>query len=100
MSRHFDKDGQVISFEQWAAYFEDVHYRSVALDLVGYAEVSTIWNGTPSAAETIFQQRPTLFETAVRGMPDFNVVARWYTLAEALEGHAEIVRRVRTHVSS
>ena len=83
----FNRQGEPITFEQWADHIEDDEYRQVALTDVGLWRVSTIWFGLAGFP----MRQPYIFETDVYG-PDVRLDrARCATEAEALENHAKAV---------
>jgi hypothetical protein len=89
MSYYFDRQGNPTD----AAGFERAHhdYR-IAKDAIGDVEVSTVFLGID---RSFGSGPPLLFETMVFGGELDDEQERYSTEAEALAGHAAMVRRVR-----
>ena len=94
-SRHYDREGQPLTLEKWAALFEDFGYRQVARTVTTKGKIiSTIWLGL----DHNFSQKgpPLIFETMVfGGEGDFDDLDcdRYATEEEALAGHAAMERK-------
>jgi hypothetical protein len=88
---HFDRQGRPIGFLKWTVLFEQKKYRRVAMTTVGDWTVSTAWLGTPLSPSLIGN-----FESAVwRNGGDVDPVQRYATEAEAVAGHAELVKHAQ-----
>lgn len=91
--RWFDRQGNRISFRSWVELHEDVDYVRVAHDEVDGIEVSTVWLGENH--RFVGEGPPIIFESLVSGGPSGGAGARYCTEAEAMEGHAQLVRLAR-----
>lgn len=96
---YYDRQGRKITMLQWAARIEDHSpegeaYRIVAQHQVGEAWVSTVWVGLDHA---FGGGPPLIFETWVKwpGGRLEDEMERYSTEAQAWEGHAVMVQRVR-----
>lgn len=92
--RYIERDGQPVPEPDlfvWARWFETAN-RHVARDVVGPAEISTVFLGLDHG----FWGRPALYETMVfwRGHPLDQECVRYSTREEAVAGHEEMVGRV------
>lgn len=88
MSEYYDRSGKPITLEEWRD--SDRAARRVALDKVGEYEVSTVWLGLD---HQFGGGPPLIFETMIFGSgPLDNEMRRYSTEAEALAGHAEMVK--------
>lgn len=97
--KFYDKEGNLISAEQWRDYIADLDYKRVAFWENQHAVVSTVWLGLdhnyePNATE------PHVFETMVftkdkDGMTKYLEIdmARCGTLERALQQHEELRMR-------
>lgn len=100
-SDYYDRDGNPISMRQWSMLRQwsaehDNQYIRVAQDTIGPYWVSTVWIGLN---HRFVPGPPWIFETMVfnqeKGGSDVDEMNRYSTEAEALQGHQEIVERVR-----
>ena len=83
---HFDKDGQPISWQDWALKFEDKEYRRVEYtQLPNGTTISTVWLG---AAHGYGPNGAYIFETLVRPTGEEDEIYRYSTLEEAVADHA------------
>lgn len=86
---------QRCSWRKWAAAFENLDNRRVALDeLTEEIRVSTVFLGLD---HNFGGGPPLLFETCVFGLED-NFMERYTTMAQARAGHARILKRVEAIV--
>ena len=89
-------DGQLVEVDllTWAKWFADIRNRRVALDRVGRHEVSTVMLGI---AHGFVDGRPLIYETMTNLDGEWlsGYTNRYASRAEALEGHQEILERVR-----
>lgn len=88
-----DNPVQVNSAAAIAWELEKPSRRSIARDIVGESEVSTVLLSVDHSYG--YPGPPLVFETLVFDGPLNDVGARYSTKAEAMKGHADIVRRVR-----
>lgn len=105
----YDRDGNPLSWEQWAVLAEDDDYRRVDLTEVGPYVVSTVWlgldhsylgQGPPVIFETMVFTRSAWYDETDRDDPDHEPLwemdaRRYSTLSEAQEGHSETVLLVQ-----
>lgn len=77
----------------WAAWMEDEDARRVARTEVGNAEVSTVFLAMSYGRGG----RPVLYETMVFGGHFDGEQERYYTRAEAEEGHKAMVSRIQNY---
>lgn len=89
MSTYYDRRGNQITMEQWAATFGD---NTVIRTTVGVAEVSTVWLGINHQWGA---GPPLIFETMVFGGNLNEECVRYSTESEALVGHAAMCARVQ-----
>lgn len=76
---------------EWSAFMQKGD-RRVGFDIVEDIEVSTVFIGLDlSSAED-----PLLFETAIFSADDTTIVNRYFTWAEAEEGHRKIVNHLES----
>jgi hypothetical protein len=101
--RYYALNGRPMTMMEWARAVE--HYRHIGLDYVRLRgrvyRVSTVWLGLDHSFWP--GHGPLIFETMVfddRGMPAFDLMDRYSTLAQAERGHRAFVRRVKTIVRS
>ena len=96
----YDRAGNPIDHERFSELIRDDAYRQVALDDVGGVRVSTIWLGVDHGGYRN-DDPPVIFETMVYAVDDAGFTSfgewqrRYHTETEALEAHAELVRRMR-----
>lgn len=97
MTDFYDREGNPLELLDWARKFEDTPYKSVALTPVpGGRFISTVWMGfNQSPALQEYSTPHHIFETALLGGQNaygvpgvIEVIGRWDTEAEALEGHS------------
>lgn len=88
----YDKLGNPISVRGWERLQEDPAYKVVAQHQVGDAWVSTVWLGLD---HRFGEGPPLIFETMVFGGRLSDELERYSTEAQAWEGHAVMVGRVR-----
>jgi hypothetical protein len=91
----FDKNGRVMTIQEWGEKMRDIAYRRIDFDEVEHLEVSTVWLGLDHSTGS---GPPVIFETRVFGDGEPCVQRRYVTLAEAKSGHVEIVRDLRNRV--
>jgi hypothetical protein len=89
--RHFDKQGQPLTYEEYGALLTDSKYKRVAETTCGAYWVSTVWLGSDHSFST--DAEPVIFETMVQhmGSGKWPYQERYCTEAEALAGHARAV---------
>ncbi len=75
---------------EWGRWFE-CHDRRVAHTEVGNVRISTVFIGIGN----LFMEEGLVFETIVFGGPLDSEQDKYATWNEALEGHAQMVRKVR-----
>lgn len=95
MTGWYDRDGNPITPEEWAALrvARGFEYARVALTTFPDAEVSTVWLGLD---HRFFGEGPPLiFETMVFGSPLDGHCWRWPNEVAALAGHDQVVEDVR-----
>lgn len=94
MDRYILKDREPVRCDgllEWGTWFERAD-RTVARDMIGEVEISTIFLGIDHA---FGRPGPLLFETMVFGSEQFeHEQERYRTWEEAERGHAEVVARV------
>ena len=91
MSDYYDRNGNPISFKQWAELWTPENKR-VAFARVGDVEVSTVWLGLDHGFNPAGP--PVIFETMVFGGPHSEDQERYCTEEDALDGHRRWVQRV------
>lgn len=70
---------------------QDLDYKRVAYTKVGDTQVSTVWLGTDL---NLYGGKPLIFETMVFDKDDNYIEEeRYSTEAEALKGHAKLVKK-------
>lgn len=89
--RYFDQTGKPMTHAEWIMAFTDTEARRVARDLIGDAEVSTVWLGLDHG----FGTEPLIFETMIFGGDKDGTQIRYSTKDEALERHKELVAELR-----
>lgn len=94
-SRYYDRAGQEIDGDTWARILQPEN-QQVAADKIGNVTVSTVWLGLN---HRFGEGPPLIFETLVFEGPLDGEMERYSTEAEALEGHAQMVNRVREEAS-
>lgn len=87
----YDRGGNTITFDEWAALVESVDYARVRRDSVLSVTVSTLWFGVALSMHPGGQ--PLFFETMV--FPWYTVYARYPTEAAAIEGHHQAISWVQ-----
>jgi len=87
----YDRQGNPIDLSEFDRLWSSAEYRLIARDEVGGTVVSTVWLGI---THQHFDGPPLIFETATFD-PDGDVLDRYSTEAEALVGHATVVRRLQ-----
>jgi hypothetical protein len=98
--RYRNRAGEAISIEECARLYHDHSYRIVAQDTVGERLVSTIWLGVGQIPPFGPRDAPSVFETMVLGGKGDEPQWRWSTEAEALAGHATVVRTVQDSLTA
>lgn len=88
---YFNRRGEPIDAAEADRLLLSMKYRLVARDEVGGTVVSTVWLGVNHQH---FDGPPLIFETATFD-PEGDVLDRYSTEAEALVGHATVVRRLQ-----
>ena len=91
----YDRAGNPLTVEQWSAFIErqDPEYKRVAETTVDDVWISTVWLGINYAFNP--DHPPLIFETMVFGGPyDQEWMERYSTMAQADQGHREMVDRV------
>lgn len=89
---HYDKEGRQITLRQWAKLFDHCGYRRLGDTHIGDYWISTVWLGLDHGWG---RSAPLIFETMVFKNDESDLDCRRYpTLAQAEEGHAEIVAEV------
>lgn len=90
---YYDRAGNVIPMTEWAIRFEDPEYKRVALTQFSADQrVSTVWLGVDHSFRG--GGPIEIFETMAFGFEGFEVMARYATEEQALEGHYRCVREV------
>lgn len=79
----------------WARWMENFEHRKVANDVVAHITVSTVFLGLNYA---VSGEVPKLFETMIFGGDLDAGMSRYSTWAEALEGHQEMLKWVKSEV--
>jgi len=102
LSDIYDRDGNQISWKQWARLAESDYYRRVGYTEIGPYVVSTVWLGLD---HSFGHGPPIIFETAVFSKAEWDAdrsedvvdpvlldldARRYATLAEAARGHDEM----------
>ena len=78
---------------RWAAWFEQLELRRVAVDVIGRTLVSTVCIGVDTGI--MGGDPPILFETLVLWGPHHGHRQRYATWDEAERGHAAVAGRLR-----
>jgi len=96
MDLFWDRQKKRMEVLEWAAKFEDVEYRILALDYDGERlMVSTIWDGMQSPPSLfITPETARVFETAVLRDGEIVESERYHSEDAAMEGHAEFCMKV------
>lgn len=89
---YYDKAGKPIDMWRWAALFEQPGYKRIAQHKYRNIEVSTVWLGVDHGFG--YSDQPIIFETMVFRNGRGHEMNRYYTEAEAIEGHRDMVREV------
>lgn len=91
-SLYYDREGQPISMEEYAAAIESDEGRIVAVDkLDADVTISTVWLGID---HNWGRGEPIIFETMVFGGPHAGNCERYSTEQEAREGHVAMVAKL------
>lgn len=93
--RYFNRQGQAVTSDEWAASFKPEVQKVAATDIVSHGEtvtVSTVWLGLN---HNWGDGPPLIFETMVFRGPLDEEQVRYSTEAEAIAGHAAMCARVR-----
>lgn len=92
---YYSRQGDLISFEEWAASLADLDAKRVGLDVVDGVEVSTVWLGIDHSFGV---GEPLIFETMLfcDDVDDSRHYActRYSTEAQARRGHEDAVNAV------
>lgn len=93
---YFDRDGDRITMGEWSVLFaRGETYRRVGVDEVGKWTVSTVWLGLDHGVRRSLE----IFETMVfhedTDDGDGHLTRRYASEAEARDGHADVVSRLR-----
>lgn len=92
-----DHNTRLASTDEWARWMSEHHSRRVELTEMGNISVSTIFLGLDHNYSS--EGPPLLFETLVFGGPnDQEKMRRYSTWDEAVEGHKEVVKEVKSQV--
>lgn len=96
MSEFYDRQGRPITLREWGKLREDrkgpeARVR-VGLDIIGEAEVSTVWLGMDHGWG---QGPPLIFETMIFGGPHDQWQDRYSTEEAATAGHRAVVEALR-----
>lgn len=93
MGNYFDKDGSLITLDEWAHKFEDFEYKSIGADVVGPWNVSTVWLGLDHSFGE--PGGPLIFESMVFPDGEWSDVDmnRYATLEDAKAGHVALVEK-------
>jgi hypothetical protein len=93
---HFDREGQLMGFGDWAEAIGDTDYKVVKRDEVGKYLVSTVWLGLDCrfGDPSLLEGKPIIFETMVFDQSGDHpwmdrYMNRYATEEEALKGHEE-----------
>lgn len=89
---YYDKKGNRISMESWAALVEDFNYKLVKVTEIADVKVSTVWLGLDHG---FGGNRPVIFETMTFPGQDCE---RHCTLQEAIVGHERMVEQVKREI--
>jgi len=87
MSKFYDREGKVITFEEWGNKFKESNYQRVLLsEFENDARISTVWLGMD---HSFGHGRLLIFETMVFADNDSEDMDmdRYSTLEEAKKGH-------------
>jgi hypothetical protein len=87
LGNNYDRQGRLISFEQWGRLLVTDEYKRVGLDRYGDITVSTVWLGIN---HRYGPGKPLIFETmtfAPEGSAYEDGCIRYATEAEAIMGH-------------
>lgn len=91
----FDRNGNPIDTAQYTALHSDPEYKRIAYEEANGFTVSTVWLGLDHSFSE--DDPPLIFETMV--FPEFSydeeACERYVTEREAMEGHINMVRRVK-----
>jgi len=95
-----NRKGERISLEQFCDYLQDPK-RTIGKTQVGKAEVSTVHLGLPHPCwrADCDEIMCSYFETMVFGGKHDQLLRRYHTMKEAVDGHAEIVQMLELEVS-
>lgn len=94
----WDRKGNAIEFQEWAALLGNRKYKFVAKERIGSWLISTVWLGM-EARLSWDQSPPRIFETMIFGRRRYQRGWAWRTEIEALAAHDQICAalRERTH---
>lgn len=100
MIGHYDKDGSVLSLEEWAKKFEDSTYKRIAETTLQDGQwVSTVWLGLDYS---FGDGDPLIFETVIfKSAEDLDELdrARYPTLEATQAGHQAMVEKWESDAS-
>lgn len=94
--RYYDRDGKLISENEWVAWLRDMDYKRVAVTAVGDVRVSTVWLGLDHGF--LDKGPPLIFETLIFGGPLDGHMWRYPNEVAALAGHDQAVSECRERV--
>jgi hypothetical protein len=89
MQLYYNRRGEPMTMEEWAAAFQREDRILAQTDLGTLGRVSTIWLGLD---HNHGRGRPIIFETMVFGGPLDQEMLRYYTEEQAREGHEFILQ--------
>jgi hypothetical protein len=91
----YDKEHNPIpcDMETWANKFGDMSYRKVAQDEVGGTTISTVFLGLDHG---FGEGPPILWETCIFFSEGSDVIERYTSYEDAVEGHQKVVEMMKT----
>lgn len=93
MSRCFDRNGNLISFEEWCQKFKEPYKRIARDNIDDKCMISTVWLGVDHQWD--LSGPPLIFETMAFIDGQDAGLWRYSTETEAREGHARVVARLK-----
>ena len=96
MPNYYDRDGKEINIHIWHSLFSDQKYQTIEKTVVNKLFVSTIWLGLDH--NYLGKGDPLIFETCVFAEEQSQIVGRYSTEEQAIEGHRKAVIFVRDHI--
>jgi len=96
---YWRRDGTKVDLEEFLRLSNDRDYRLVAEETIGARRVTTVWLGYDYEFVMGWWEKPKPFGTLVSPngeVDESSYEERWETEAQAREGHARIVGRLRS----